>query len=191
MHNRRSSIRSAVLGTAVAIGLAAGATAAHAANVADTLASDTRFPLFVGLIQRAGLTDTLKTASQVTVFAPTDGAFTRVPASMLQDLTPQAGSQSPSRDSQQLQALIRIHLIANAVAPSAFIGQRQTIVDEAGTSLIVDGTQSGILTITTVPANVGGPNIGGVTTPRTANVVGQEIVADNGVIYPIDNVLIQ
>ena len=143
------------------------------------------------LVQGASLTDALKTASQITVFAPTDAAFTRVPDTMLRDIAPQAGNRQPNQDPQKLQALIRIHLLSSVYPPNSFIGQRVTVRDEAGTTLIVDGTQSGRIMITTVPANVGGPNVAGATTPREAQVTGQVIAADNGLIYPIDNVLIQ
>ena len=44
-------------------------------NLYDVLASDPHFDLFVELIDAAGLEETLADADEITVFAPTDGAF--------------------------------------------------------------------------------------------------------------------
>lgn len=44
------------------------------------------FKTLVSLVQKAGLVETLKGAGPFTVFAPTDEAFAKVPASVLADL---------------------------------------------------------------------------------------------------------
>jgi hypothetical protein len=66
------------------------------------------------------------------------------------------------------------------------------VVDSGGTNLIVDGSGSAIV-ITTQPVLAGGANSTstGYSAQRTARVVGQPLIADNGVIYPIDNLLLQ
>ncbi len=167
------------------------AAPARAADLADTLASEARFGKFVELVQRAGLTPSLRASAPLTVLAPTDEAFARVPQSMLTALSPDAANRSPNQEPDKLQALVRIHLLAGLYGPDRIVGQAGTVTNEAGTRLVLDGTVSGRITVTSVPINVGGPNIAGVTTPREAQVVGEPIAADNGLIYPIDNVLIQ
>lgn len=133
----------------------------------------------------------LRGTAPATLFTPTDEAFARLPAEILVPLSPDASSRSPSQETEKLQALVRIHMLPGVSAPERFIGQRGTVTDLACTELIVDGTASGRILVTTVPVNVGGPAIAGVTSPREAQIVGEPITADNGVIYPIDNVLVQ
>lgn len=160
-----------------------------AGTVGDTLISDGRFNTFVALVQRSGLMDSLRTAGAVTLFAPTDAAFNQLPATIMQDLAPQNTQQMPSP--AKLQAFVRINELPSAWPPPQFLGRRQEVQTMAGTYLIVDGTQNGGIAVTTVTVNVGGPNIAGVTTPRTARALSPAIGASNGIIYPVDNVLLQ
>jgi uncharacterized surface protein with fasciclin (FAS1) repeats len=185
----RHSLKKTLL-AAVALGLSGiAAPRAQAASVADTLASVPQFSKLVHLIQQAGLTESLRSSNRVTMFAPTDAAFGNVPQSMLDQLAPQASQQTPSQS--KLPTLIRIHLLNGEYVPAQFAGRAVTVVDEAGTQLQIDGRQPGQLTIVTVPVGAGGPNIAGLATSRTAHVVAPPIQADNGLIYPIDNVLLQ
>jgi uncharacterized surface protein with fasciclin (FAS1) repeats len=183
------SLRTMLLGAVAAAGLTVTAVAAHAATVADVLATDPRFAHLTELIQKAGLKPELRSASLVTVRAPTNDAFNRMPASVVQQLAPTGANQDRAANQPELQSLVRIHMLANAYPGSTFVGQRTQVIDQAGTSLIIDGTQAGMITITTVPHGAGGPDTGGLTTTRRAAVSGTALVADNGVIYPIDNVL--
>lgn len=174
-----------------AAGLAAVAAPARALTVADTLASDPRFAKMTQLLETSGLIAQLRSAGRVTLFAPTDAAFNRVPADVMQLLQPGGDNQDPTENQSKVQSLVRIHLLDQAYTAETFIGKRMVVTDEAGTKLTVDGTQPGTIVISTVPYGAGGPGVGGLTTERSAMVVGQPILADNGVIFPIDNVLIQ
>ncbi len=180
--------RKAVLFFAVCAGFA-GSSGAQAASVADTLASAPQFSKLTNLIQQAGLTEALRSSNRVTLFAPTDAAFGNVPQAVMDQLAPQASQQMPSRSN--LPALIRIHILNGEYVPDQFTGRVVTVVDEAGTQLQVDGTQAGQLTVFTVPVGAGGPKVTGLATGRTAHVIAPPIPADNGLIYPIDNVLLQ
>jgi uncharacterized surface protein with fasciclin (FAS1) repeats len=66
------------------------ATAAFAASpatdIVDTAISAGSFKTLVAAVQAAGLVDTLKGAGPLTVFAPTDEAFAKLPAGTLDDL---------------------------------------------------------------------------------------------------------
>jgi uncharacterized surface protein with fasciclin (FAS1) repeats len=184
------SLRKTLLAAVAVSGLSAVAVSnAQAASVADTLASIPQFSKIVHLIQQAGLTGSLRSSNRVTMFAPTDAAFGNVPQSVMDQLVPQASQQIPSQS--KLPTLIRIHLLNGEYVPAQFAGRAVTVVDEAGTQLQLDGRQPGQLTIMTVPVGAGGPNVTGLATSRTAHVVAPPIQADNGVIYPIDNVLMQ
>mgnify|MGYP000980423329 CR=1 FL=1 len=60
----------------------------HAANILEVAESDGRFKTLVSAVQIAGLTEILKTEAQagLTVFAPTDAAFAKLPAATLAEL---------------------------------------------------------------------------------------------------------
>ncbi len=75
--------RRLVLATALTALLAACATTQAPVPVADALARDPQLSTLAGLVQRAGLTDTLRAAGPFTVFAPTNEAFKAVPQKTL------------------------------------------------------------------------------------------------------------
>lgn len=185
----RKTVKRTLLAGAAVLGLAVGTVSAQAASVADTLASMPQFSKLTNLVLQAGLTDTLRSSNEVTLFAPVDGAFGNLPASVTEALAPHASQQTPV--TSELQSLVRIHLLNGAYAPQQFAGRRVTVTDEAATQLQIDGTVQGQLAVVTVPIPAGGPHIFGLATSRVAHVIGPPIAADNGVIYPIDNVLIQ
>ena len=90
----------AVGATAVALGAApvfaaqvppimppvAAAAIASSGTVLDAAAADGHFTTFLEAVKEAGLTDELSGATPVTVFAPTDAAFAKLPASAFADL---------------------------------------------------------------------------------------------------------
>src|SRR5687767_3502495 len=83
--------------------LAAGcATPSAPVSVADTIARNPELSTLNGLVQKAGLTDTLKAAGPYTVFAPTNDAFKAVPAKTLDDL---------SRDPARLKEVLTFHVL--------------------------------------------------------------------------------
>jgi uncharacterized surface protein with fasciclin (FAS1) repeats len=55
-------------------------------TIVQTAAGDPRFTTLVSLVKRAGLVDALSGRRKVTVFAPTDAAFKKVPKSTLKKL---------------------------------------------------------------------------------------------------------
>ena len=67
--------------------LAFGAlTSAHAADIVDTAVAAGSFKTLVTAVQAAGLVDTLKGPGPITVFAPTDEAFAKIPKATLDAL---------------------------------------------------------------------------------------------------------
>ena len=82
MKSPRILVRSA----AVAIALSLAATAAKAADIVDTAASNGSFNTLVAAVKAAGLVGTLKGDGPFTVFAPTDKAFAKLPAGTVESL---------------------------------------------------------------------------------------------------------
>jgi uncharacterized surface protein with fasciclin (FAS1) repeats len=64
---------------------AAPETPAPASGLRDAIAADGRFTTFVRLFDTLGLARDIEDSSDFTVFAPTDAAFAKVPASLLED----------------------------------------------------------------------------------------------------------
>ena len=77
-----------VLAAMVALAVPAGATARPAAdgNIVQTASAAGSFKTLLALATRAGLADELASPGPLTVFAPTDAAFKKVPAATLRKL---------------------------------------------------------------------------------------------------------
>ncbi|KAK3089751.1 hypothetical protein FSP39_006188 [Pinctada imbricata] len=71
-------------------------------NILDVLAQDRRFTQLVDLLKRAGLADALQGEGPLTIFAPTNQAFGKIPSSTLQSL---------ASDVDQLQTVLKLHVI--------------------------------------------------------------------------------
>ena len=144
--------------TAIAV-LAGCATPSKPLTVADTLAAQPQLSTLNGLIVQAGLADTLKGAGPFTLFAPTNEAFAKVPAKMLDAL---------AQDPAQLKAVLTYHLIA-------------------GKLMTADVKNSNILTVQ--GANVALSRAGDFVTVEEALVLTPDISASNGVVHMVDSVL--
>ena len=124
------------------------------------------FSTLLAAAQAAGLVDALKGAGPLTVFAPTDAAFTTLlkrlrlsPAQLLAD---------PAR----VAMILKYHVVSGKVT-SADLGKRTVAPTLQGRSIVVRKNSRGKVTVN-----------------RTANVVQADIAASNGVIHVIDRVLI-
>ena len=155
----RGSLRAAILAAPLAF---AGA-AANAADIVDTAIAADDFNTLVALVQAAGLVETLKGEGPFTVFAPTDAAFSAVPAetlAMLQDPT----------NREQLVAVLTYHVVPGSLmATDVLVAETLTTVEGSDLAVSLDGET----------AMVGG-----------AAITATDIATDNGVIHVIDSVLI-
>ena len=97
--------RRLMLATALAWGLAGCASMNQPVTLAETLARDPQLSTLNSLVEKAGLTDTLKSGSY-TVFAPTNDAFKAVPAKTLEEL-----AANPAR----LKDVLTYHVVAGKV----------------------------------------------------------------------------
>ncbi len=152
--------RRLVLASALTAVLAACATTQAPVPVADALARDPQLSTLAGLVQRAGLTDTLRAAGPYTLFAPTNDAFKAVPQRTLDEL-----AANPAR----LRAVLTYHVLpARVTAAEVKVGNVKT----------VEG------------ANLALSRAGTFVTVEDAMVQTADIAATNGVIHTIDRVLL-
>ncbi|PYE56234.1 fasciclin domain-containing protein [Deinococcus yavapaiensis] len=137
-------------------------TTAACQNVVNILASNQNFSTLAGAAQAAGLIDTLRNASGVTIFAPTNAAFAKIPADALAALT---------KDTASLGNVLRFHIV-----PSRLNARDVSTIDSAGT------LAGFTLAVSTVNGNV---------FVNDARVTQTNIVACNDVIvHVIDTVLL-
>lgn len=132
------------------------------ADIVDTAIAAGDFATLVTAVQAAGLEETLRGEGPFTVFAPTDAAFSALPAGTLDALL---------ADPEALAQVLLYHVVAGQVLAADVVGLTSavTVNGEAITIQVVDG---------------------GVVLNGTVNVVATDIIASNGVIHVLDAVLI-
>ena len=152
----------AALMVVVGIALTSGTKAADAPakDIVDTAVAAGSFKTLVAAVKEAGLVETLKGKGPFTVFAPTDEAFSKIPAEALQALL---------KDKKALTAILTYHVVVGKVMAADV----KTMMAKT-----VNGQELSI--------KVGD---GGVTVDN-AKVVKTDVAASNGVIHVIDTVLL-
>lgn len=128
-------------------------------SVAATIARDPQLSTLSGLVQRAGLAETLAAAGPYTVFAPTNDAFKAVPARTLDDL---------ARDPARLKEVLSYHVLPARVVSAEV---------KPGNAKTAHG------------ANVALARAGDFVTVEEAMVEQADIAASNGVVHKVDRVL--
>ena len=142
-----------------ALSLAAWSSA-QAKDLVDTAVSAGSFKTLVAAVQAAGLVDTLKGPGPLTVFAPTDAAFAKIPKADLDALL---------KDKAKLTAVLTYHVVAGKVLAADVKPGEVKTVEGQPVKVTVDGS--------TVKIN-------------DATVTTTDIVTSNGVIHVIDTVLL-
>lgn len=184
---------------AASLALLGGARAARAQmrNVVDTLAADGRFNRFLELVSRAGATDQFRGAGPITLFAPTDAAFNSASASRLSELVQQgtggAGGgelSGASPDLVRLRSLIGYHVIPGVALTRDLLVGDQNIKTVAG-GVVRIASEGGTVAITNpAPERQGGTfGAGGLNVAPPAAITGPSVMATNGVIHPISQIL--
>jgi uncharacterized surface protein with fasciclin (FAS1) repeats len=153
--NRRIFIAAAVVAT-----LSGCATQLSPMSVADTIAAKPELSTLSSLVVKAGLTDTLKGTGPLTVFAPTNAAFAKVPAKTLEDL---------GKDPAKLKAVLTYHVVPGKV-------------------MAADVKNSSTKTVN--GANLALSKSGNFVTVEDGMVQTADVSATNGVVHIIDSVLI-
>ncbi|QFP77646.1 fasciclin domain-containing protein [Deinococcus sp. AJ005] len=146
---------------------AATTTATGAETLVTRLQGEAQFSTLLSLIQKAGLADALM-ASDVTIFAPTNDAFAKVPQATLDALM---------ADDAKLKQVLTFHVVTGRVTDTDLMGAQLRSLE--GSSLDLQ-TKGGVLSI--------GVLTGDVITGAMVNVT--PIIVGNSAVYPIDSVLI-
>ncbi len=157
----------AVAGLALLAATSGSATAAPAthtkakSNIVQTAVGAGQFKTLVALVKQAGLVGALSGKGPLTVFAPTDAAFAKVPKATLTAL---------GKDKAKLKAVLLYHVVKGKVTAAQ----------------VVKLTSAKTLEGSSVAIKVKGGKVfvGG------AQVVTPDVMASNGVIHVIDKVLI-
>lgn len=86
--------------------------------VATAASANPLLTTLVAAVKQAGLVDTLNTAKGITVFAPTDDAFAKVPAQALKDLL---------ANKAELTKVLTHHVVAGQLTPADLAGKHTTL----------------------------------------------------------------
>jgi uncharacterized surface protein with fasciclin (FAS1) repeats len=192
MMQRRGLIACAPL-AAAALWLRPGFAVAQNRTLADTLAADDRFKLFLDLVTRGSLVEEFRQAAPATVFAPVDQAFLNAPAGVLQDLTGRntGGQNINERERDRLAELVRNHIVRGTIAPgSAGMPAAQRVRSVAGRDIEIDSSgQAMMVRAVAQPDRPRTWGVPGLETVPAASLAGAPIPASNGVIYPITQII--
>ncbi|MBI1261560.1 MAG: hypothetical protein GC184_07525 [Rhizobiales bacterium] len=156
--------RSHVLATLVSI-VAMTAAPAFAGNLYETLKADPQFSTLVSMIDANGVKFRYTDSSPRTVFAPTNAALAAQPGGVDDMVNPQNDSVK-----QNAQALLLYQIVPGRYTPENLAGKVTESVTLQRGKVRIDGTVT--------PIHFGG-SFG-------ANISGDAITADNGVIIPVD-----
>ena len=147
--------------TAASTTAAPKATDAPLPDIVDTATTAASFGTLLAAVQAAGLVETLKSAGPFTVFAPTDEAFAKLPAGLLEALL-------KPENNEVLVKVLTYHVVSGKVLAADLIPGKISTVE--GSALAV--STEGQLRV------------------DFATVVQADVLAANGVIQIIDTVLL-
>ncbi|MBP5857368.1 fasciclin domain-containing protein [Marivibrio halodurans] len=154
--------RSVTAAAAIAVPAMLAMGTANAATLMQTAGEDTRFSTFTRAVEAAGLTEMLN-SNTFTVFAPTDEAFSKLPAGRLDALM-------QPENKEELRELLTYHVVSGTLLSQEAMqksGFRPQTVN--GDAVRIDATGGGIYY-------------------DNAHIVATDIDTDNGVIHAIDAV---
>ena len=136
--------------------------AAMAKDIVQTATDAGSFTTLLAAVKAAGLVETLQGPGPFTVFAPTDAAFAALPAGTLDGLL---------KDPAALKKILLYHVVSGAVTADQVVGLTSaTSVEGSPIAIAVkDGT---------------------VYLNDSAKVVTPDVMASNGVIHVIDQVIL-
>lgn len=130
--------------------------------VATAASNNPLLKTLVAAVGQAGLGDTLNSAEAITVFAPTDDAFAKIPKADLDKVL---------ADKATLTKILTHHVVAGKLSPGQLAGEHKTL---AGDTIDVTGSGKSFKV----------DNAGGM-----ANVLCGNIPTANATVYVIDSVL--
>lgn len=132
-------------------------------NLVQVASGDGRFTILAKAIEAAGLAGAVTGDGALTVFAPTDEAFKKLPAGTLEELL-------KPENRETLRAILTYHVVPGRVYARDAVGAQRATTLQGGAVRV--GIDNGRLTI------------------NGAGVVNSDIEASNGVIHVIDSVIL-
>jgi uncharacterized surface protein with fasciclin (FAS1) repeats len=145
--------------------MAGGTFSASAANIVETAQSTGQFNTLLAAAKAAGLADALATKQGITVFAPTDAAFAKLPKGTVESLL-------KPENKDKLQAILLYHVVPQEVAA-------KDVPTKSTKVATLDGSET--LTVRRHGERV---------RVNKAKVVKADVKADNGIIHVVDRVLL-
>ena len=131
------------------------------ADIVDTAIADGRFTTLVAAVQAAGLVDALKGEGPLTVFAPTDDAFAKLPAGTVEALL---------ADPEALANILLYHVAEGRLMASDVVSMDKVAMLQ-GKSAIVSQDMGKVMI-------------------DNAEIIITDILTSNGVIHVIDSVIL-
>ena len=147
----------------IVLSVSIGAASATSKNIVETAVQSGKFNTLVAALKAAGLVNTLNGKGPFTVFAPSDTAFSKLPAGTVDGLL-------KPENKAKLVSILAYHVIPGKVMSGDIAGKKISVKTVQGSKISVDAMYG-------VKIN-------------DSNVVSADIAATNGVIHVIDKVLI-
>ena len=147
----------------IALSVSIGAASATSKNIVETAVQSGKFNTLVAALKAAGLVNTLNGKGPFTVFAPSDTAFSKLPAGTVDGLL-------KPENKANLVSILAYHVIPGKIMSGDIAGKKISVKTVQGSEISVDAMYG-------VKIN-------------DSNVVSADIAATNGVIHVIDKVLI-
>ena len=147
----------------MALPLQAGGHLSSEKTIVSNAAEADNLTTLVAAVKAAGLVDALNGEGPITVFAPTDKAFAKLPAGTVDNLL-------KPENKDQLVAILTYHVVPGKVMSTDLAGKKLTAKTLEGSEVKIDAS-SGVMV-------------------DEASVVVADIEASNGVIHVIDTVII-
>jgi uncharacterized surface protein with fasciclin (FAS1) repeats len=179
MHSRfgLAALSAAAFVSASAVSACASPVATQGAvaggNLVAAASASPDHKTLVAAVKAAGLVDTLAGPGPLTVFAPTDAAFSRLPAGTVDSLLQPANKG-------QLTSILTYHVVPGRVTAADLVGK----INAGGGRAMLTTVQGGTLT-----ASLSGTNV--ILTDAqggTATVTAADLIQSNGVIHVTDAV---
>jgi uncharacterized surface protein with fasciclin (FAS1) repeats len=143
---------------------AAGVTAQHnGQDIVDTAVAAGSFKTLARALEAADLVATLKGEGPYTVFAPTDEAFAKLPAPMLEDLL-------KAENKTRLRRILTYHVVPGRV-PASEVVKLRTAKAASGDTIDIRADGATVMV-------------------DSARVVKTDVSASNGIIHVIDAVIV-
>lgn len=161
MRKERDMKKLCLLALVLIVGSSA-VTPASAKNIIETAAEAGTFTILLAAVKAAGMNDVFTAEGPLTVFAPTDDAFSKLPRGTLESL------MKPDK-AAELRTLLMHHLVIGRIPSRDILGKRMEAATADGALILIDATK--------------GVSIDG------AKLIKADIATDNGILHVIDTVL--